>query len=206
MKRAVKFIQHATYFAAALFLFGSGSSDAAVIINIDEVGPDVVITASGTLLLPSISLGITKCGNGTFSPPPDKGAIDSAIAAICIGDSSQDVNYFPLAGSQPSFGSGPVVFADSFFGDFFGIEGNQGLIGSGYASGSLINSSSTFNTTTLAKLGISNRGVIGTWTVANTNDTITVRATPGPMGLLGLPIAYGWSRNIRRRIGRSAAK
>ncbi|MEY4353841.1 MAG: hypothetical protein RLZZ609_2082 [Cyanobacteriota bacterium] len=179
------------------------AAQAAVDINIQETGNGVVISAKGSLLLPSTSAGSSTCGNGTLGT---QGAIDSGAAALCIGDSSQLAQFFPLVPPvQQSFGSGPLTLATSSSGNFFGIAGTLGIVGSNYTSGSMIHSFSVFPNTTVAALGIASFGDLGVWTVAGTNDTITVRATPGPFAALGLPIAYGASRRMRRRI-RSAAK
>lgn len=185
------------------FALSHQAAQAAVDINIQEIGNGVVITAKGSLLLPSAAAGSAVCGNGTLGP---NGAIDSAMAALCIGNSSQTAQYFTLSNPvQQSFGTGPLTQATSSSGDFFGLEGQLGIVGSNYTSGSMIHSFSVFPNTTAAALGIASFGDLGVWTVAGTNDTITVRATPGPLAALGLPIAYGASRRMRRRI-RSAAR
>lgn len=185
------------------FALSHQAAQAAVDINIQEIGNGVVITAKGSLLLPNTSAGSTTCGNGTLGT---EGAIDSAKASLCIGDSSQIAQFFPLVPPvQQSFGTGPVTLATSSSGNFFGIAGDLGIVGSNYISGSTIQSFSVFPNTTLAALGIASFGDLGVWTVDGTNDTITVRATPGPLAVLGLPIAYGASRRMRRRI-QSAAK
>lgn len=185
------------------FALSHKAAQAAVDINIQEIGNGVVITAKGFLLLPNTSAGSATCGNGTLGT---EGAIDSATASLCIGDSSQIAQFFPLVQPvQQSFGTGPVTLATSSSGDFFGLTGGLGIVGLNYASGSTIYSFSVFPNTTVAALGIASFGDLGVWTVAGTNDTINIRATPGPLPVLGLPIAYGASRRIRRRI-QSAAK
>jgi hypothetical protein len=179
------------------------AAQAAVDINIQETGNGIVITAKGSLLLPNTSAGSSTCGNGALGT---EGAINSLTASLCIGDSSQIAQFFPLLPPiQQSFGSGPLRLASSSSGNFFGIAGDLGIVGSNYTSGSMIQSFSVFPNTTLAALGIASFGDLGVWTLAGTNDTITVRSTPGPLAVLGLPIAYGASRRMRRRI-QSAAK
>jgi hypothetical protein len=186
----------------AVFQVLQQPANAAVDINIAEVGPDVVITAKGTINLPSVPLGTTTCGQGTI-PGVQNGAINSSIASVCVGDGTTPAHYYSL--TQPttqSFGIGPLVLANSHLGFLFGIEGKIGFIGSNQST---VHSSSTFLNTNLASLGINQYAVLGTWTVSGTNDTITVRSTPGPLAALGLPITFGFTRKLRQRI-RAAQK
>ena len=79
-------------------------------------------------------------------------------------------------------------------------------INSSYISSTSINSSATFNGTTLAGLGFTTTGPIGTWTLSGTSESIQVilgaptADTPGPLPLLGAGAAFGWSRRLRKRI------
>jgi len=67
-------------------------------------------------------------------------------------------------------------------------------------------SSATFNGETLASMGFTTTtGLIGTWTLNGTSETIQVvlgqpsAAVPGPLPLLGAGAAFGWSRRLRKR-------
>jgi hypothetical protein len=76
-----------------------------------------------------------------------------------------------------------------------------------YTGGPII-SSSTFGMSTLAGLGFTTTGLLGTWTLDGTGDTIEVRvaappapptsATPGPLPILGAAAAFGSVRKLRR--------
>lgn len=168
-------------------------------VLIQEINPDVVITATGSLVLPSTPLGQTVCGNNIVTPAPANGAIQSSTASICLGNSTTLVNYYSITGPL-AFGTGnSIAFAFSSLGTFFGIEGNLGLVGADYSSGSAINSSSLFKNQSLTSLGISQTGILGTWALLN-GQTITLEAVPGPLSLLGLPVGYSWSRRLRKRI------
>ena len=85
----------------------------------------------------------------------------------------------------------------------------QFVIESTYASGTPIVSSATFNGTTLAGLGFTTTGLIGTWTLDGTSETIQVilgaptqpgAPVPGPLPLLGASAAFSWSRRLRKRV------
>jgi hypothetical protein len=60
--------------------------------------------------------------------------------------------------------------------------------------------------TTLADLGFTTTGLIGTWFLTGTSETIQVilgapgAAVPGPLPLFGAAAAFGWSRKLRKRI------
>ena len=83
------------------------------------------------------------------------------------------------------------------------------IIDSTYVSNTPIVSSATFNGTTLATLGFTTTGLIGTWTLNGTSESIQLilgppspsgAAVPGPLPLLGDGAAFGWSRRLRKRI------
>jgi len=87
-------------------------------------------------------------------------------------------------------------------------------ITSSYVQGSPIISTATFNSTTLAGLGFTTTGLIGTWTLVNGGDTINVilgappspgAGVPAPLPLLGAGAAFAHSRRLRRRINRRPA-
>ena len=65
-------------------------------------------------------------------------------------------------------------------------------------------SSATFNGKSLASEGFTARGLVGTWTINGTSESINVYIgpipTPSPLPLLGAGAAFGWSRRLRKRI------
>jgi MYXO-CTERM domain-containing protein len=86
-------------------------------------------------------------------------------------------------------------------------QNNQLILDPAYISNAPIVSSATFNGTTLAGLGFTTTGLIGTWSLTGTSETIKVfignpasAAVPGPLPLLGAGAAFGWSRRLRKRI------
>jgi len=84
---------------------------------------------------------------------------------------------------------------------------NTFAIDSTYVSSTPIVSSATFNNQTLTSLGFTTPGLIGTWSLTGTSETILLilgnppaAAVPGPLPLLGAGAAFGWSRRLRKRI------
>lgn len=88
-----------------------------------------------------------------------------------------------------------IVGADSIF-----------LIDSSYIFGIPIISNAIFNGTTLADIGLTpSSGLLGTWALTGTSETININVVPGPLPLVGVGAALGFSRRLRQRIQRSQA-
>ncbi len=184
-----------------------------VLIEIKQVGSDVVITAAGSLELPPSTI-IGVCGNNEVIPVPVNGAIKPDTAAICVGPSNQQSFIYSITGPKTFLG-GSAIFteAESSTGQFFGLAGNIGLIGYQYSPNTPFTSTSTYTNTTLTALGITQLGELGKWDLLDMpmgnpiqGQTITVIATPAPLAALGLPITYGWTRRMRRRIRAAAGQ
>jgi hypothetical protein len=184
-----------------------------VLIEIKQVGSDVVITAAGSLQLP-VSMTMGLCGNNEVLPVPVNGAIKPDTAAVCIGKSDQQGYIYSITGPATFLGGSDIFTrADSSTGQFFGLGGNIGLIGSEYYPNTPFTSTSTYNNTTLTALGITQLGELGKWDLLDRpmgnpiqGQTITVVATPAPLAALGLPITYGWTLRMRRRIRAAAGQ
>jgi hypothetical protein len=66
--------------------------------------------------------------------------------------------------------------------------------------GTSIVSSVFFKTKTLAELRWQSSGLLGTWPLVDSGDTINVQVVPGPLPLLGAGAAFACSRRLRRRV------
>jgi hypothetical protein len=189
--------------APAALLLNQGQAKAVLTYNIFESGGNVVVQTNGSLnLTGSQTNGSNYCGLN--------GAIISRDAVICTGtDPGSPTNALRIAG--PSRFNGPVSRfpATSVSGMFTALYGrtNQLILDPAYISNAPIVSSATFNGTTLAGLGFTTTGLIGTWSLTGTSETIKVfignpasAAVPGPLPLLGAGAAFGWSRRLRKRI------
>jgi hypothetical protein len=93
-----------------------------------------------------------------------------------------------------------------------GVAGiNQLAIDPSCIFGQSIVSELTASGKTLADLSLTpSSGPLGTWTLADTGDTIHVRVfdptpVPGPLPVLGAGAAFAFSRRLRQRIQRSKA-
>jgi len=193
----------------ASLLLGQGQAKAVLTYNIFESAGNVVVQTSGSLNLTGATpLGPAVCDNGT------DGAIQSVVALICTGPVSIQFAYAisgPVSFDVTVF-AGPASsvsgITTSLLGDFpfpgstdyFGID-------PAYISATPIVSSATFNGQTLATIGFTTTGLIGTWSLTGTSETIKVflgdppsAAVPGPLPLLDAGAAFGWSRRLRKRI------
>jgi hypothetical protein len=197
--------------APAALLLSQGEAKAILTYNIFESGGNVVAQTSGSLnLTGATQIGTQGC---SFS-----GLIASTYAIICSGPASAAPG--STEGPLINYGiTGPIAFngtafigpASSVSGLQVGLSGERSwfLIDPTYLSNSPIVSSATFNGTTLAQLGFTTTGLIGTWTLSGTSESIQViigaptspgATVPGPLPLLGAGAAFGWSRRLRKRI------
>lgn len=136
------------------------------------------------------------------------GALSSAGSILFLGiDVKSPV--FEISGpSGPNlFGGAAELYpADSVTGPLFVFVGGQLLsIGPSYVVGQPFLSSAIFNGTNLAAEGFTTPGLVGTWTINGTSESINLfigppAEVPGPLPLLGAGAAFGWSRRLRRRI------
>jgi hypothetical protein len=194
---------------AALLLI-QGDAKALLTYYISENAGNVEVQALGSLLLPN-SVGSVACN---IVPG---GGIYSLGALVCTGPDA-NMNQYNIQGPSSFNGTVFILGANSVSGIPSGIAGG-GVppafgIDTGYTPGTPITSTATFNTTTLAGLGFTTTGLLGTWTLQpkdgsdpyTANDTIQVvigapppAAVPGPLPLLGAGAAFGWARRLRKR-------
>jgi hypothetical protein len=185
----------------AALLLAQGEAKALLTYNIFESAGNVVVEASGSLNLTGATpiAGDLICG---FN-----GAIYSFQAAICSGVDSVSKRY-PISGPSSFPSTAALGGASSVSGISTILYGsaNELRLDLAYTSNSPIVSSATFNGTTLAALGFTTTGLIDTWVLNGTSETIQVvigapspAAVPGPLPLLGAGAAFGWARRLRKR-------
>jgi hypothetical protein len=179
---------------AAALMMGAGRAEAGVIIAFDEVGSDVVASASGTINLTGMSL----FGSGTLIIP----VVEPDVALVTMGLPSTDFTLYQGLTGPSSFGPGGSTFASSGSGTPFGVQGVEGflVVPFGYASGQSLSSSATFVNTTISGVGLTP----GTYSFHLPEDTITVQISPpavpkpSTLAMAGLGAAIGlgyWYRS-----------
>jgi len=199
--------------APAALLLNPGRADAVLTYNIFESGFDVVVQTSGSLNLPA------QLPPPTFLPNPIQcqvfGAIISSFGYVGVCGPGTDLNQYPVTGPSAFSGSQSVSVASSNYSGInsviSGVSFPVFAIDPAYTNGSPINSNIIYNNRTLAGLGFTTTGLLGSWQlngVSGPDGQINVvlgppaaaAAVPGPLPLLGVAAAFGWSRRLRRRI------
>jgi hypothetical protein len=196
-------------------------SQAGVVITIQQVGPDVVVTGSGSLNLSAL----TVLAGGPFGQDPDLRPFDAEAIVGTPPPPTGSVNFF--SGSSlmgpTSFGTGVNFDPNSGSGRIFGISGSSGdvVVPDGYTSGTALGTSTdTYSSTTIngpGGLGLIPGTYTWTWgSVANGNaDSLTVQI--GPAGAVPEPstailavsavafVTHGWTRHRRHQRRQASA-
>ena len=169
-------------------------------------GPNVIVQASGSLLLPAVPDDTYPCGvNGALAP---------SSGFVCTGIDT-NMSIYAIIGSPGFSGSQDIYPASSVSGLSTGMNPSVFGVDPTYVSGSPIVSSATFGGQTLLSFGYTSPGLLGTWTLSGTGDTINLcvgnpgspcsAPTPGPLPLFGAAAAFGYSRRLRRRVNQAPA-
>jgi len=183
-------------------------SSAAITLRVEQVGPDVVITGSGTANLN----GLTFNSDSTFwTNAITDGQVYVGPDVFNDGNVSlYDGISGPLAfGVDPSLYEVPDNVGSS--GDLFGILADNGsgvtqlVLPLGYSSNSPLGGVSRFSSLTLAQLGLT-PGQLNTWSWGSgvNADVLSLEVAdnapvPAPAPLLGLGAAFHMARRLRRR-------
>ncbi|MEM7473891.1 MAG: PEP-CTERM sorting domain-containing protein [Planctomycetota bacterium] len=144
-----------------------------VILTVQNVGPDVVATANGSLNLTALTA--TNAQSSVYMIP------DRALVRTGTTPSVQ-VDRYVTATGPTSLGSGGFIFADSGTGDRFGVEGQLFDVYDNYVSGTSLSSTATWNNQSLSTLGLTPGIYSWTWGSGASADSITmyVGAVPEP--------------------------
>ena len=177
-------------------LAAAGRAEAGLRITYNEVGPDVVSTAIGSIDLTGLVVFAT--GSGPISTNPSRA--DAELGPI---NNASVVLYSGLTGPS-SFGSGGVTVPTSGTGILVGVRGSARdiFVESSYVSGSPISASSSYANMSFATFGLTP----GTYLYNIGNNDITIQigpaiAVPEPSGFVhaGISIAIGGAIWLRRR-------
>jgi hypothetical protein len=150
----MKFPTVAFVSALALSAFAS-RADASVVIDVTQVGADVVAAGSGAFDLTDLTMGSgLSMGSGLAAP---------ALGVLLLGTDALFDAYFQTSGPS-SFGSGSGTFGSSALGDGFGLGIFHSLfVPQGYVSGTELSGSTTFDGQTIASLGFDPGTYVYTW-------------------------------------------
>ncbi len=185
--------------ALVMAAFAPAAADASLILNLNQVGANTILTYSGQIN----TTGLTLIGPvaTTASITPNQGILQNATST----------NYFLTGSSSGSqnFGTGGAATAVSSSGSPIYVNFSApSLIGlpAGYASGSPLTGSLTF-VGTFATLGITdNTTYTFSWGGGGAGSSVTLNVTsvpePATMGVLAIGSAVG-GFSYRRRVKRA---
>jgi hypothetical protein len=151
------------------WLLSVQSAQAGYVVTLQQVGPDVVATGSGTIDL----TGLTFIASVDNNNP----GIDGPLGLIATGPFGAIVDVYQGFTGPTSFGSGSPFSPSTASGDFVEISGVglQLFVPHNYVSGAALSDSMTFNNATLATLGVTPGTYVWTWgTRANQNFTLKI--------------------------------
>jgi hypothetical protein len=149
--------------------FSIRPAQAIYIVSLQQVGPDVVATGSGTIDLNGLSFVTNGAGVGSLFP---------LIGEIATGlDNSSFYDYTGFSGPS-SFGAGPPTGDSSGSGDYVGIIGasNDLRVPRNYVSGTPLSDAATYSGYTLATLGVTPGIYTWTWGTGVHADSFTLYA------------------------------
>ena len=138
----------------------------AVNIAIQEVGGNVVWTATGTLNLAGLTYFTTQPGGGD--------GFDGNARLFASGLATPNTDVYNGSITLPSaFGGGGG--ASSASGDYLGVYGTPSLyVPAGYVSGAALSGVTTYNSATFASLGLSAGTYTYSWGSGGNADTLTL--------------------------------
>lgn len=161
---------------ASLIWMSAGSARAGLVILIQEVGNDVVITANGTLNVADLTAqGSVSVFNGMI---PRSGY-------LTFRKDNLSANLYAGISGPASFGTGDFSFASSSSVNFSflltGI-GSQIALDKQYdfGAGDTISNSATYSNASFDSLGITPGTYIWTWGSGENADSITLTVVPEP--------------------------
>ena len=179
---------------AAATLALATASHAALVVTFQQVGADVVETASGSANLAALTLGVPSSPTGTVVVSPNQ-----PLWLVGPAAGANVSTYSGLTGPS-NFGGNFLTAASSGTGQVFGISGGAPaflFLPVGYVSNAALAGTSTFNGKTFASMGLVAGTYTWTWGSGATADSATLQigpvaaAVPEPGSALAGMLALG---------------
>lgn len=160
-----------------LVLAGAPKAEAAYTAYLYQDGSNVVGTGSGSLNLVALTIQGTDIGDANASVNPSEG--EFALGPVT---NSQSVDYYTGFSGPATLGSSSgYLDASTGSGNIISISTGAAELGvpTGYTSGDPLGTSSdTWDSTTLAALGISDGTYVWTWGLGQSADSFTLYVGP----------------------------
>ncbi len=179
------------------------SAQALITIEMQQVGPNVVVTGSGTANVTALTLDSVSLGS-TIWPvflPESLVVIGSGLTSPWLGSLSGPANFGTSATAS---------FSDSDTGDRIGIVAKKLVyLPMGYVSGTAVSGMSTWNNKSFVSLGVTPGNYVWTWGSGNTADSLVLNIGMAPVpepgaavlmlaGLLAVAVAVVHRQRQRR--------
>lgn len=179
-------IMRKTFLAAVAAIMLSGSAEAAYVLNLSEVGGQVVASGSGSIDTSALTFNGLIGGN-----PYIGGSLSLAIAGAPLTGGSAAAAYI---GIQPStlFASGSAVSTTIGSGAFVGIraQDNTLFVPQGYVSGTTLGVSTAQYNATFAAAGLVQGTYVYTFGTGASADSFTVVVGADVDGAVPEPAAW----------------
>jgi hypothetical protein len=189
----------------ALAISLPGAVHAALLLRVEQIGSDVVVSGSG-------SANLTDLTSEGFDGLWTNYLTDAEIYAGPNAFNNGFVSLYSGITGPSLFGSDPGVLevpdAVGSGGDLFGFQAasassigaNQLVLPISYVSGASLSGSTTFSNRTIAQLGLT-PGQVTTWSWGSgtSADSLRLEVVPAPAPLLGGLAALRMARSLRRR-------
>ena len=185
----------------------SPQAKAVIILQVQQVGSDVVVTGSGRANFSALTFDssdimyqnvLTDVQLYAGPNVPNGGVVD-LYTGVNTGPTSVSSNQ--LVVEEPDESSA------ASHGDLFGIVTSPYtlVLPKGYISNSELSGVSTFRNQTIAGLGLRTGTSTWTWGTGSDFDSINLvvpnrTPVPAPLPLAGAAVMFGWSKKLRSRI------
>jgi hypothetical protein len=182
-------------------------AEAALVLQVTQQGPNVLVVGSGTANLSDL---LTPVNDSLYTNYLSEVEIYAGPAAFANGEVTL---WSGLNGGSPTISnvSGLLELPDfsSSSGDLFGIFIDNGtpklVLPKDYVTNSSLSGTSIFTGLDIANLGLTAGTTTWTWGSGANADSLELRvdaptSVPAPLPIAGAAIAYRCSRRLRRRI------
>lgn len=189
-----------SFLCLAVLVLGLGlgsaeRTDAAVVMEIEQAGPDLRVSYSGSLDLTGLSFRRSDSNIGAFLFP----------AGSTLGNQAGTFDLYGPFGDVPAFGTGPLLATLDAFGDPVSFIGTANsplpylTVPAGYSSGAPLSGGFTFAGESFETAGLTPGTSV--FDTLPSGDTITVSVAPIPVppSLAMLLSAFGLCIALRRR-------
>lgn len=205
--------------APAALLLSQGQAHAVLNVNIFDDGPNLKVTVTGSISpgnYGSSAATPSDCfGNGSLSGEFNATDPSTLCTGYNVTSTFSDItgpagfggNGFLFPASSVT-GLSFQMYPDSYntgtsYNSAYDVYKNTYALDPSYTLGEQFFSSATYNGTNLAAQGFTTTGLIGTWTIDGTSESLNVFVgpppVPGPLPLFGAGAALAWSRRLRKR-------